>query len=64
MTCVETVSGDGNVLPPMFIFSGSQHMECWFCTDISDDVAFAVSETGYTNNEHTLAWLAHFEQHS
>ncbi len=51
MTCIKTISGDGGVLPLMFIFSGTQHMEHWFSADLPDEILFAVSETGYTNDE-------------
>ena len=64
MTCVETASGDGNGLPPMFIFAAAQHMEQWFLNDVPDNELFAVSKTGYTDDEHTLAWLTYFERHS
>ncbi len=64
MTCVETISGDGAVLPPMFIFSAAQHMEHWFNADHANDILFAVSNSGCTNNEITLEWLHHFDQHS
>ncbi len=64
MTCVETISGDGLVLPPMFIFAAAQHMEHWFTAEIDDNVLFAVSETGYINDKITLQWLKHFEQHT
>ena len=64
MTCVETITGYGAVLPPMFIFSAAQHMEHWFSGSLAKEVVFAVSESGYTNNELTLEWLHHFEQYS
>ena len=48
----------------MIIFLGSLHMEHWFSSDIQDKALFAVSDTGYTNNELTLKWLTHFEEYS
>ena len=61
MTCVKTVTRDDAVLPPMFNFSAAQHMEHWFNASLAEEVVFAVSESGYTNDEITLEWLHHFE---
>jgi len=32
--------------------------------DLDDDVALALSDTGYANDIITLQWLQHFDQHS
>ena len=51
VTVMETVSGDGRVLPPFIIIPGSLHMEDWYLkTSISDDSLLGGSETGYTND--------------
>ena len=64
VTCVKTISDNGSVLLLMIIFLGSLLMEHWFSSDIQDEALFAVSDTGYTNNELTLEWLTHFEKYS
>ena len=54
VTVVEAISGDGFVLPPMVIVSGIIHQERWFTTTgIEDDFLIAVSDTGYSNDNHT-----------
>ena len=64
VTVVECVSGDGNVLPPMFILTGSIILAAWFENSLHDDVAVAVSDSGYSNDDISLAWVKHFELHS
>ena len=65
VTVMETVSGDGCVLPPFIIVPGSLHMEDWYLkTSISDDSLLGVSETGYTNDILAMSWLEHFERFS
>ena len=48
----------------MIIFLGSLHMEHWFSSNIQDKTLFAVSDTGYTNDELTFEWLTYFEEYS
>ena len=49
-SCV-TISGDSEVLPPIFILPGKLHMEDWVTkTDLADDILLAVSETGNSND--------------
>jgi len=64
VTVGETISGDGEVLPPLVILPGQLHLEGWINNDLADDVLMAVSESGYTNDEISLAWLKHFDQFS
>ena len=64
MTCIKTITGNGAVLPPMFIFLTAQHMKYWFNGSLAKKVVFAVLEPGYTNDEITLEWLYQFEQYS
>ena len=62
---LECVGGGGDVLPNMLILSGKQHLEKWFEeNDLDDNVAFAVSDSGYSNDEISLEWLEHFDKHT
>jgi len=62
---METVSGDGSVLPPCIIIPGTFHMEDWYLkTSITDDSLIGVSETSYTNDILAMGWLDHFEKFS
>ena len=65
VTSCETSSGDGKVLPPMFIPPGKIHMEDWVTkTDLANDILLAVSETGYSNDVLALDWISHFHRFS
>jgi len=64
VTVIECVSGNGDVLPPMLILTGSVILESWFDNSLKDKVAITVSETGYSNDDISLAWVKHFEQYS
>jgi len=64
VTVVECVSGDGNVLPPMFILAGSVIQSAWFNNSLDNDVVITVSETEYSYEDICLAWVKHFEKHS
>ena len=46
----ESISGDGEVLPPMIILPGMLHVEQWYSTstELEDNVLVGVSETGYS----------------
>ena len=58
----ETISGDGEVLPSMFILLGKLHMQDGFTkTNLEDDVLLTVSETAYSNNVIALDLLSHFD---
>ena len=61
----ESISGDGEVLPPMIILPCVLHLEQWYTsTGLEDNVFVAVSETGYSNDELSLGWLRLFERYS
>ena len=65
VTVMETVGGDGSVLPPLVIIPGALHMEDWYTkTNLTDDFLLGVSETGYTNDMLVMDWLVHFEHFS
>ena len=51
VTCGETISADGDKLPPIIILPAIQIMQNWISDDFSDDYLLAVSDTGYSNDE-------------
>ena len=59
-TVVEAIRGNGEVIPPFIILSGSAHMAKWYQTDLPLNTSMAVSPTGYTNDELTMEWIRHF----
>jgi hypothetical protein len=63
ITVCETISADGDALPPMVILSAVMHGAKWF-TELPDGYLVGVSETGYSNDELSMAWLAHFDRFS
>ena len=65
VTLIETVSGDGLVLPPMLIAAGKLHMTDWYTkTNIPDTYLMGVSDTGYSNEKLALDWIRHFNRFS
>jgi hypothetical protein len=63
VTVCETISADGDALPPMIILSGILHQEKWY-TKLPDNYLVGVSETGYSNDELSMDWLKHFDRFS
>jgi hypothetical protein len=63
VTVCETISADGDALPPMIILSGVLHQAKWF-TKLPDNYLIGISETGYSNDELSMEWLKHFDQFS
>ena len=60
VTAVECFSATGYHVPPMLIFKGAYHLRKYFDNNINGDTLFARSETGFTNDILTMAWLKHF----
>ena len=52
----------GYHVPPMLIFKGAYHLREYFENDIDGNTLFARSETGFTNDVLSIAWLKHFER--
>jgi len=58
VTVIETVSADGRVLPPMFIYKGSAYSMGWHAAVQKEEKAtFAWSPTGWTDRELGLQWV-------
>lgn len=63
ITSVECVGGGGDVLPNMLILSGKQHLEKYFeKNSLDNNVCFAVSDFGYSNDEIGIHWIEHFDK--
>jgi hypothetical protein len=59
-----TVQADGSIIPPMVIIPGKQHREQMFPPGLPGNVLMAVSDTGYNNDDLSLAWLHHYDEHT
>jgi hypothetical protein len=46
----------------MLIFKGAYHLRKYFDNNIDGDTLFARSESGFTNDVLTMAWIKHFEK--
>ena len=61
VTVIEGISAIGYAVPPTVIIAGDKYMENWFYEEKqSGHELFALSATGYTNNELGIKWLHHF----
>lgn len=64
-TTIEAISGGGEYTPLFVILSGSQHFAPWYQQrELDPRTAIAVSPTGYSNDELSLAWIKHFDKHT
>lgn len=65
ISSVESISAGERDIPPMIILAGKQILKRWAVgNDLDDDVLFAVSDTGYSNDDLAMDWLRHFNAHS
>ena len=64
MTAIKYINNAGKDIPPIIINSGVNHLAKWFNNDIYDNTLFAISKTGYSNDELSLEWLKHFDRES
>jgi hypothetical protein len=62
VSIVETISADGVVIAPLIIIKGVIIQERWFTNIQDDDIAIAVSDSGYTNDTLCFTWLQHFNR--
>lgn len=63
ITSVECVGGGGDVIPNMLILSEKQHLKKQFEEkDLENSMSFAVSDSGYSNDEIGVQWLEHFDE--
>jgi hypothetical protein len=66
VTVIETISADGRVLPPMYIYKGSAHLMGWHAAvQAKDEATFAWSPKGWTDRELGLEWVEkNFDKYS
>ena len=65
VTSVETISGDGEALPPLLIVQGVNHLHQWYTnTELPDNYSIATSPSGYSNDQLAYAHLLHFDEWS
>lgn len=63
-TVIEAISAGGAHCPAFLIVSGKIHMARWYnLCELPSDAAIGVADTSYTNDELTLRWLKHFDEH-
>ena len=63
VTIIEAISAGGESIPAMLILSGKTHNASWF-RNLHDGTLVGVTETGYSNDEFALEWIAHFDRFS
>ena len=63
VTCIETVSGSGSVIPVFLILPGVIHQARWY-EEVEDGTAIALSDSGYANDEISFEYIKHFETHT
>jgi hypothetical protein len=64
-TVIQAVGADGWALPPFVIVQGAYHLAAWYTdTGIPRDWRIATTKNGWTDDETTLDWLKHFDQHT
>lgn len=62
VTSIETISGNGHVLPPMLVAQGSVHLEKWYTqTSLPDEYVVGLSNSGYANDTLSIEWLKYFD---
>ena len=62
---IECMSGDGSAIPNMIILSRKSHLEkIYLYNNLDGNVAIAISNIGYNNNELSLYWLEHFDKNT
>jgi len=62
ITIIESISGDGCTIDPMVIMQGVIMKEKHFNNSLSESVLMGVSETGFTNDQLSLAFIRHFDE--
>lgn len=64
-TAIEAISAAGDYISGYLILSGQLHMSQWYAVnELDPQMAIYPTPTGYSNDEVSLDWLKHFEQHT
>jgi hypothetical protein len=64
LTVIESVSADGQAIPPVVIVPGWKYMESWFHENMTGHEVLTLSLSGYTNEGICMIWLDHFIKHN
>ena len=65
VTLIQGINAMGWAIPPYLIFASRYHYAAWYeDEEIPRDWKLAVSDNGWTTNEHGVAWLRHFIKHT
>ena len=63
ITSVESVRNREDILSNILILSGKQYLEKYFKKkNLEDNVCFAISDSGYSNNKIRVQQLEHFDK--
>jgi hypothetical protein len=64
-TAIEAISAAGAYIPAFLILAGQRHMARWYKTaELEENTKLIPSETGYSNDEISLFWIQHFQEHT
>ena len=61
-TVIQGVSAGGWALPPYVIFAAKYHQQAWYEGSLPSNWTIAVSDNGWTTNQHDLAWIKLFDR--
>ena len=62
---LDTINAAGSVIPPFIVWGGKTHRESYYNKHDDRDATFAVSESGYMDDELGMLFLSqHFEPHT
>ena len=62
---LDTINAAGSVIPPFIVWAGKTHRQGYYNQDDDRDATFAVSESGYMDDELGMLYISqHFEPHT
>ena len=61
-TVIQGISAGGWTLPPYVIFAAKYYQQAWYEGSLPGDWTIAVSDNGWTTNQHGLAWIKLFDR--
>jgi hypothetical protein len=64
VTVIQGVCAAGWPIPPYVILKAKHHQSVWYSKEIPEDWMLAVSDNGWTTNEHGIEWIKHFNSYT
>ena len=62
---LDTINAAGSVIPPFIVWGGKTHRESYYKKDDHRDATFAISDSGYMDDELGMLYISqHFESHT